>query len=46
MINARGRISLPPGDGYELQRAMLGDEGVAFGIGDRIDLNKYGWDGT
>lgn len=45
VINARGRISLAPGDGFELQRAMLSDEGVVFGIGDRIDLNRYGWDG-
>lgn len=45
VINTRGRISLAPGDGFELQRAMLSDEGVVFGIGDRIDLNRYGWDG-
>ncbi|MCB2201804.1 MGMT family protein [bacterium] len=45
VINASGRISLPPGGGYELQRAMLADEGVVFGIGDRIDLKKFGWNG-
>lgn len=45
VINASGRISLPPGGGYELQRGMLADEGIVFGIGDRIDLNKFGWNG-
>ena len=45
VINGKGRISLPPGGGYELQRAMLADEGIVFGIGDRVDLDKFGWGG-
>lgn len=43
VINRTGRISLPSGSGYELQRAMLADEGVAFGLNDRVDLDRFGW---
>jgi len=43
VINARGTISLKPGQGYEMQRAMLLEEGIFFDDYDRIDLNKYGW---
>ncbi len=43
VINARGRISLPPTDGLrDLQRAMLEAEGVVF-RGGRIDLGRHGW---
>ncbi len=45
VVNAQGRLSLPPGAGYELQKALLEDEGVIFGIGDRINLSKFLWDG-
>lgn len=45
VVNARGTISLSSGRGYELQRARLEHEGVAFGIGDRIDLSRFGWSG-
>jgi methylated-DNA-protein-cysteine methyltransferase-like protein len=43
VINRTGRISLPSGAGYELQRALLVDEGVKFGLSDRIDLDRFGW---
>jgi methylated-DNA-protein-cysteine methyltransferase-like protein len=43
IVNVRGGISLPRGDGYELQKAMLTAEGVAFGAGDRIDLSRFQW---
>ncbi len=42
VINSRGRISLPPAGGYELQLALLKAEGVAFRAG-RVDLGKFGW---
>ena len=45
VINAQGRISLPPGAGYEEQKARLERERVVFGLGDKIDLKKYGWGG-
>jgi alkylated DNA nucleotide flippase Atl1 len=42
-VNARGAISLPPGDHSALiQRARLEAEGVAFD-GDRIALERWGW---
>jgi methylated-DNA-protein-cysteine methyltransferase-like protein len=43
IINAKGRISLPLGGGYELQRALLQEEKVKFDESDAIDLKKYGW---
>lgn len=43
VVNAGGRISLPPGsEGYRLQRDRLAAEGVAF-RGDRLDLRTYRW---
>jgi methylated-DNA-protein-cysteine methyltransferase-like protein len=43
VVNRHGRISLQPGSGYELQKAMLRDEGVQFSTDDRIDLDQYLW---
>lgn len=43
VVNGRGRISLAPGQGYELQRSLLEAEGVELGLGDRIDLDRYLW---
>jgi len=45
VVNAGGRISLPKGAGYEMQKAMLEDEGVEFGRNDTIDLSRFLWDG-
>ena len=45
VINSRGTISLPPGQGYEEQRALLESEGVEFGLQGKIDLKKYLWPG-
>ncbi len=45
VINRQGGISLKPGQGYEIQKALLEDEGVAFDCRDRIDLSRYGWSG-
>lgn len=43
VINAGGRISLPPGsDAYARQRSKLETEGVMF-RGDRVDLKRFGW---
>ncbi|CAN5227092.1 hypothetical protein BH18GEM1_BH18GEM1_00780 [soil metagenome] len=46
VINARGGISiskvgLPP----ELQRALLGAEGVEFRLDGTVDLRRWGWTG-
>ena len=42
VINAAGGISLPPGAGGELQRALLEREGVVFVRG-KADLGRHGW---
>lgn len=43
VINREGKISLPPGEGYELQRALLEGEGIKFDFRDRVDLKKFQW---
>jgi methylated-DNA-protein-cysteine methyltransferase related protein len=43
VINAKGRIALPRGQGYDLQRKLLKAEGVKFGPDDTIDLARFGW---
>ena len=43
VINREGKISLPPGDGFELQKLMLEEEGVIFDEKDRVDLSEYLW---
>lgn len=43
VINAEGRISLEPSRGYELQKALLEDEGVEFSLSGRVDLSIYLW---
>jgi methylated-DNA-protein-cysteine methyltransferase-like protein len=43
VINRRGRISLKRGAGYEHQKAMLEDEGVAFDETDAVVFDSYLW---
>jgi methylated-DNA-protein-cysteine methyltransferase related protein len=43
IINGTGRISLPPGGGYEEQKALLLQEGISFDSTDRIDLDLFQW---
>jgi methylated-DNA-protein-cysteine methyltransferase related protein len=45
VINSQGKISLPPGAGYQHQRQLLEEEGVIFDERDRIDLNRFRWAG-
>jgi methylated-DNA-protein-cysteine methyltransferase-like protein len=45
VVNAQGKISLPPGGGLARQRQLLEKEGVIFDERDRIDLKVYGWNG-
>lgn len=48
VINAQGRVSARgsgPG-GTVLQRVMLEAEGVVFGAGGRVALERYRWDGA
>ena len=44
VVNARGRISLRPGEGPEVQRLLLSDEGVVVGEDGRIDLTRHTWE--
>jgi methylated-DNA-protein-cysteine methyltransferase-like protein len=41
IINSKGKISLGPSNGYELQKALLESEGVEFSMTDTIDLAVY-----
>ena len=43
VINSQGRISLPPGGGYEIQREILAAEGVYPDAEERYDLRRYLW---
>jgi methylated-DNA-protein-cysteine methyltransferase-like protein len=43
VVNARGRISVRPTNGYHEQRARLKEERVKFDREGKIDLNKYAW---
>jgi methylated-DNA-protein-cysteine methyltransferase-like protein len=43
VVNSRGTISLKPQHGYEEQRALLMDEGIAFDLHDTIDLDRHLW---
>jgi methylated-DNA-protein-cysteine methyltransferase-like protein len=42
VIGASGRVSLPQGGGYELQRALLEAERVAF-HDEKVDLTRFLW---
>ncbi|WP_027087040.1 MGMT family protein [Cohnella panacarvi] len=41
VVNAKGEIALPEGEGRFMQRHYLEQEGVEFGLGGRIDLERY-----
>ncbi|MCF6246625.1 MAG: MGMT family protein [Desulfobacula sp.] len=43
VINAKGKISLKPANGFELQKALLESEGICFSKQDTVDLNIYLW---
>ena len=43
VINSEGKISLKEGHGYEIQRAILVNEGVTFDEQDRVSLKKWQW---
>ena len=43
VINGMGKISLKPGYGYEIQKALLLKEGVKFDRNNRIDFKRFLW---
>jgi methylated-DNA-protein-cysteine methyltransferase-like protein len=47
VINSSGRISPRADPGWgNLQLRMLEAEGIEFGPGDRVSLERYGWQGS
>lgn len=46
VINAQGKISIRKGSsGHLVQRELLENEGVVFDGRERVDLERYGWEG-
>lgn len=43
VINRDGKISLPPGAGYDKQRQLLESEGIEFDLKGRINLARFAW---
>jgi len=46
VVRADGGIALRRGYGFEEQEARLADEGVEVGPDGRVDLGRYGWNGS
>ena len=42
VLRKDGSIALPPGSGFELQKALLESEGVQVGKGGVVDIGRYG----
>jgi methylated-DNA-protein-cysteine methyltransferase-like protein len=45
VLRKDGTIALPAGEGFELQRAMLVEEGVEVSPEGKVDLGRFGWYG-
>ena len=43
VVGSKGRISLKPNYGYEIQKELLQKEGVKFDRNDTIDFDRYLW---
>lgn len=43
VVNSKGRISLKPNHGYELQKRLLEREGIEFNEDDCINLKHFLW---
>jgi methylated-DNA-protein-cysteine methyltransferase-like protein len=41
VVNARGEIAIPEGEGRYMQQLYLENENVKIGLGGRIDLEEY-----
>ncbi|ORJ56066.1 MGMT family protein [Geothermobacter hydrogeniphilus] len=47
VINSKGEVSpRAAGDGGEIQRLLLEAEGIFFDARGRVDLARFGWDGS
>jgi len=45
LLRKDGSIALPPGGGFELQRALLEKEGIEVSREGKVDLGRFGWPG-
>ncbi len=45
IINSKGTISLGRGQGFELQKSLLEEEGIIVMESGSVDLKKYLWNG-
>lgn len=43
IIGSQGKISLKPGQGYELQKSMLEKEGIVFDNRGKVDFDLFLW---
>ena len=43
VINSKGRISLPPHQGYGIQKKLLEQEGIIFKEDGTVNFDKYLW---
>ncbi len=43
VVNQQRRISLKPGSGYEIQKALLEKEGITFDSSGTIDFDRHLW---
>ena len=43
VINGKGKISLKPDSGYEIQKAMLEDEGIIFDADGSVNMREFLW---
>lgn len=43
LLKKDGSIALPRGEGFELQRQLLEDEGVEISPEGKVDLLRFGW---
>ncbi len=43
LLRKDGSIALPAGGGFELQMALLEQEGIEVSPEGRIDIERYGW---
>jgi methylated-DNA-protein-cysteine methyltransferase-like protein len=46
ILRKDGSIALPLGGGFELQQALLEEEGVDVSPDGKVDLGRFGWSGS
>jgi methylated-DNA-protein-cysteine methyltransferase related protein len=46
LLRKDGSIALPAGEGFELQKTLLEDEGIEVSPAGKVDLSRFGWSGS